>query len=160
MKTFFYTTFFLLSITLSAQLNSSKKGYNKEIELTTSLEDTWQLLSDVSRWKQWDTHIIDAQLTGDFEDNAQGSLITANSKVVDFQLIAVTEGESYTVRHKLPTGILYLRRTVASTALGTKVMAEVWFKGLSLRTFKKYMGEDYASMLEKELQALQQLLQN
>ena len=160
MRTLFCITFFLVSITLTAQVGNLKKNYNKEIELTTSVEDTWQLLSDVSKWKQWDTHIIDAQLIGDFEDSAQGSLITANSKVVDFQLIAVIEGESYTIRHKLPTGILYQRRTVASTAVGAKVMAEVWFKGLSLRTFKKYMGNDYPSVLVKELQSFQQLLQN
>ncbi len=159
MRTLFCTVF-LVSITLTAQERSLKKSYHKEIQLTTSVGDAWQLLSDVSRWEQWDSHIIDARLVGDFEDNAQGSLITTNSKIVNFQIIAMKEGESYTVRHKLPTGIVYLRRTLAATEAGTRVMAEVWFKGLSLRTFKKYMGNDYNKVLEKELQTLRQLLQN
>lgn len=160
MRTLFCTVLFLISITLTAQVRNLKKDYNKEIELTTSVEDTWRLLSDVSMWEQWDSHIIDARLVGDFADNAQGSLITANSRVVNFQIIALTEGKSYTVRHKLPTGFIYLRRTVAAISTGTKVMAEVWFKGLSLKTFKKYMGNDYAVALEKELQSVQQLLEN
>lgn len=160
MRTLFFSLFFLLSITFTAQVANLEKNYTKEIELNTSIEDTWKLLSDVSMWKQWDSHIIDVRLTEDFVDNAKGSLITTNSEIVNFRIIDLIEGKSYTVRHKLFLGTLYLRRTVVATEVGTKVIAEVWFKGLSLKIFKRYMSNDYNTVLEKELESLQMLSQN
>ena len=145
---------------MSAQGTNLEKNYSKEIELTASKEDVWHLLSDVSMWKQWDDHIIDARLVGDFTDKAKGSLVTANSKVVDFYVVDLEQGESYTLRHKLSSGTIYLRRTITSTATATKLTSEVWYKGLSTKNFKKYMGNDYATVLEKELESLQSLLEN
>ncbi len=160
MRSVLFSLLFLTSITMIAQGEHSKKNYTKEIELTSSVDDAWGLLSDVSRWKEWNSHIVDARLTADFEDKSRGSLVTANSQVVDFQIVDFVQGEQYTLRHKLSSGTLYLKRSLALTETGAKIRAEVWYKGLSSGNFKKYMGSDYTMVLEKELQSFQQLLQN
>ncbi len=160
MRTAFFVGSFFLSVVLMGQMASSEKNYTKEIELTASVEDTWNLLSDVSKWKQWDSHIIDARLKGAFIDKAQGSLVTNNAKVVNFYIIDWEEKKSYTLRHKLSSGTLYLKRSVEATDTGSKIMVGVWCSGLSKKNFKKYMGTDYAVVLEKELQSVKELLEN
>ncbi|MEP3210617.1 MAG: hypothetical protein ABJN95_15555 [Maribacter sp.] len=160
MRTVVFSLFFLISITMLAQGEHSKKNYTKEIEITSSVDDAWGLLSNVAMWKEWNSHIVDARLSEDFKDKSRGSLVTANSQVVDFQIVDFVEGEQYTLRHKLSSGTIYLKRTLAATETGAKIMAEVWYKGLSSGNFKKYMGSDYTMVLERELQSFQQLLQN
>ncbi len=159
MKTAIFVGTFFLSLALTGQMKSSDKNYTKSIELTASVEDSWNLLSDVAIWKQWDSHIIDARLKGEFADRAQGSLVTSNAQVVNFYIIDWEENKSYTVRHKLSSGTLNLKRSVEATDTGSKIVIEVWYNGLSKKGFKKYMGEDYAAVLEKELLKIQQLLE-
>ncbi len=160
MKAAIFVGTFFLSVTLMSQTANSEKSYTKEIESTASVEDTWQLLSDVSMWKQWDSHIIDARLNGEFIDKAQGSLVTINAKVVNFYIVDWEEKKSYILRHKLSSGTFFSKRSVEATETGSKIVVEVWCNGLSKKNFKKYMGDDYASVLQEELLKIRQLLES
>jgi len=147
--------FFIMSMILTAQ----KNNYAKQIELTDPAEEAWQLITDVSQWKHWDSHVVDAQLKGNLLDNSKGTILTSGSKIVDFEIVDFKEGESYTLRHKLSSGMLYLKRSIGSSEKGTILKLSVWFKRLSTKNFRKYMGNDYELVLEKELQNFVQLLE-
>jgi hypothetical protein len=158
MKPLFFSVLFLLTCALTAQGTKSDKAFTSEIKVNHSVEDTWRLLSDVTQWKKWDSHIIDARLVGDLVADAQGTLVTSNSKVVNFRVIDFKQGESYTVRHKLSSGVFYVKRSVIPSDKGAKILTMVWYKGLSLKNFEKYMGGDYNLILQNELKRFQELL--
>jgi len=154
MKELLFSGFLIMSMVLAAQENN----YTKQIELTNTTEDAWQLIADVSQWKHWDSHVVDAQLEGGILDNSKGIIVTSNSKIVDFEIVEFKQGESYTLRHKLSSGMVYLKRSIQSSEKGTIVKLKVWFKRLSIKNFRKYMGNDYELILEEELQSIVQLL--
>ncbi len=158
------TLILLLSLSFStfvfSQSNASKKELIKDIESTATVEEAWQLLTDVATWKQWDSHAIDAKIKSDFKEKGQGKLVTHNAHIVDFAIIEFEQDKTYTLRHKLSSGTLYIKRSVVPTDVGSKLTVEVWYKGLSPKNFRKYMGEDYATTLENELQEVKQLLEN
>lgn len=133
-------------------INAQDSNYTKQIELASSPEEAWQLITDVSQWKHWDSHVVDAQLKGDFLASSKGVIVTTSSKVVDFEIVSLDQGKSFTLRHQLSSGMVYLKRSVESLANGSVVKLEVWYKRLSNKNFRKYMGEDFDLVLEKELQ--------
>lgn len=154
------TLFALLIVSISyAQSKKLEKSFSNEVETSASVAEAWTLVSDVSKWKTWDSHIIDARLEGEFTDKSQGILITSNSNVEPYSVVEFVENESYTIRHKLSSGLLYLKRSVKATNKGSKISTEVWFTGLSAKNFKKYMGDDYGETLAKELANAKQLLE-
>jgi len=74
-------------------------------------------------------------------------------------VIEFIENETYTIRHSLSIGLLYLKRSVKASNGGSKISTEVWYTGLSARNFKKYMGDDYDRTLATELTYAKQLLE-
>lgn len=141
------------------QSKKLEKSFSNEVETSASVSEAWNLVTDVSQWKTWDSHIIDARLAGEFTNKSQGTLITSNSKVEPYSVVEFIENETYTIRHKLSSGLLYLKRSVKVADKGSKISTEVWFTGLSAKNFEKYMGDDYDKTLAIELANAKQLLE-
>lgn len=60
------------------------------------------------------------------------------------------KGESYTVRYKLSSGSVYIKRSLLSKE-SLQLTETVWYTGISKRTFEKYKGEDYANTLKNRI---------
>jgi hypothetical protein len=154
------TLFALLIVSLSyAQSKNLKKSFSNEVETSATVSEAWNLVTDVSQWKTWNSHIIDARLDGAFTEKSKGILITSNSKVEPYTVVKFVENESYTIRHKLSSGLLYLKRSVKAADKGSKISTEVWVTGLSSKNFDKYMGDDYKNTLANELANAKQMLE-
>lgn len=150
----------LLIATLSySQSKKTEKSFSNEIETSVSVTEAWQLVTDVSKWKTWDSHIIDARQKGEFTRKTKGTLVTSYATVEQFAVVEFIENESYTIRHKISSGVLFLKRSVLAADLGSKIKTEVWFTGLSVKNFEKYMGGNYENALANELVNVKQLLE-
>jgi len=59
------TLFALLIVSISfAQSKKIQKSFSNEIETSASVSDAWKLMTDVSQWKNWDSHVVDARANG------------------------------------------------------------------------------------------------
>ncbi len=160
MKALLFSTALFFSIFTFSQSKDTDKRFEATIDLNVGAADVWTLLTDVARWKEWDTHVIDAKLIDGFAPKAQGKLVTKNAKAIDFGIQESQEGVGYTLRHKLSSGTLFIKRSISETDSGALLTANVWYTGISPKNFKKYMGADYTGILEAELKMLKSLAEN
>jgi len=148
----------IMTLLLQGQADVTK-NFTSTIESTVSAEDVWKILTDVSQWKLWDKDVIDAKYGGPIREKGIGTLIMASGKLNEFKITAVEEGTMYTFKHKLSSGMLFIKRTVASVDKGSRITEEVWYKGISGKTFKKYYGEGYTTTIQTKLEALKALME-
>ncbi len=157
MKTSVTIIFLLLFQMATAQSNSKK--FLASVESSKKAETAWELISDTSQWKSWDKTVVDSRFQGPLEEKGKGTLIAPGGKINEFKVVALEKGKSYTFNHKVSSGVLFVKRTVESTASGSKITEEVWYKGISRKTFQKYYGSDFEQQLEKKLSSLKSLLE-
>jgi len=137
----------------------TSKHYTATTNTSASAETSWKMLTNISQWKTWDKDIIDVQYTGDLKQKGSGNLITPYGQMHEFKIVSFSDGATYTMKYKLSSGILFVKRTVVSEGNGAAITQEVWFKGISSKTFQKYYGTDYETKLQNKLKDLKTLLE-
>ena len=127
------------------------------LETSAPPEKIWSIWTDVVNWKNWDTGLKDATIKSEFGSNARGVITSLEGRKSKFTIIGYSEGETYTLKTKLPLGSLYVKRYL-ETREGTTVFThEVWFKGLTKGMFAKAFGKDFREMLPDVLQNIKNI---
>ena len=154
---------YLLSILLLSSLpllaqepKQSNRHFWHSMTTSASPEVIWAVWVNVPQWKEWDTGLQDASLTGAFAEGAKGSITSLQGRRSGFKLVEVREGLSYTMKTKLPLGALYIKRILEVDEKGTTFRHEVWFTGLTAGLFAKAFGADFRAMLPEVLQNVEQ----
>ncbi len=148
-----------LCFTIQGQATSSSKNFTSTIETTANVATAWKMLTNTSEWKAWDSEIVDTKYEGLFQEKSTGTLITSSGKIKEFKIASLENGKTYVLKYKVSSGILFVKRTVVATGTGSAITEEVWFKGISGKTFKKYYGDDYTTTIQTKLSALKQLME-
>ena len=84
--------------------------FSYTMETRATPDKIWGVWTDVPNWKAWDTGLKDAYLKDAFGLKAKGSIISLEGRKSKFSIVEYTEGESYTMKTKLPLGSRYVRR--------------------------------------------------
>ena len=121
------------------------------METTASPQAIWSVWTDVPNWKNWDTGLKDASVTGEFTLAAKGVILSLENRKSRFKVVEYTEGESYTYKTKLPFGSLYVKRYLKTQNGVTTFTHEVWFKGLTRGIFARAYGKEFREMLPQVL---------
>jgi len=143
-----------------SQENVKDKHYKESIHVNLPVTEAWNLIIDTSIWKKWDNRIIDVRFDGRITKRARGSLVTDNGKVVEFIIVDLVEGETYTLRHKLSSGIFFMKRTIQASDSGSTITEEIWVNGLSFKAIKRYLGEDHSLVINNNLHTLEKYIIN
>lgn len=158
------TSILVLALIMGAnpfhQTDTENKYFKSTITSDAPAEKVWATITDASKWKHWNTDIVDARPEGMMTKGAQGSLITSNGDVLEYFIVNVQDANTYTFKHKLSSGMLFTKRSVVATESGSSISEEVWFKGISQKTFEKYMGDNYADVIQIRLKALKDFIEN
>ncbi|MEO0528529.1 MAG: SRPBCC family protein [Bacteroidota bacterium] len=148
----------LMVFLLGAAVLSAQKSYKATTESTATPTQSWEMITDVNQWKSWDSNVVDVKYEGPIREKGVGRIINPEGKIMEFKITEVEDGVSYTYKHKLSSGVMYTKRSISSVATGSVITEEVWFKGLSPKTFKKYYGEDYTATIQGNLTTLGNLV--
>ncbi len=159
MKTLKLFFIFILTIQGYGQSDNADKLHSNSINSKASVEEVWKQLIDAAQWKKWDTHVIDVKLEEDLKKKMEGTLVTSNATIVPFRVIAFETEKTYTYKHKLSSGMLYVKRSVAKTDEGTAITEEVWYKGISKKTFTKLLGPSYDDTIKTKLEVFKTMLE-
>ena len=143
-----------------SQENDEINYHNESIHIDMHPEEVWDLIKDVSIWKIWDNRIIDVDFDGPLTKKARGRLLTYKAHLVKFIISDLVEGRAYTLKHKLSSGMLYMKRSIQAANSGSIITQEVWIKGLSPKTIKKYLGEEYGLAIRNSLENLKEYMDN
>ncbi|MGB5819708.1 MAG: SRPBCC family protein [Saonia sp.] len=157
MKTYLVILSLVLGTSLFAQ---TEKSYKAVVASTVSADKAWTLITDMSKWKLWDDGVVDARFEGPLKEKAVGRVIKADGTVVEYKIIALEDAKTYTFKHKLSSGVIFTKRIVTPSENGSSISEEVWFKGISGKTFEKYCGADYGSKIESNLNTFKAILED
>lgn len=150
MKKSILLLFLVSPLLVLAQSNQKKFTYTMKIE--TSNENLWNVLTDFANFNQWDTTVVDVRCEEELKKKGMCKAIVGNGEIFDVEITDFEINKSYTLRHKLSSGNMYIKRSLDSN---DNVLTEtVWYTGISKKTFEKYKGKDYQKVQEKRIQAL------
>ena len=159
MKRIAYLWVALIAFTATAQDKNNAKTFSHTVSLDSSKEQVWEALTDFSNFKQWDEMIVDVKCPDELKKNEYCKAIVSAGKMYDVEIEEIVENESYTLRHKLSSGNIYVKRElVPGDALA--FTETVWYKGLSKKTFEKYKGADYDAAVKNRVLKFKAYVEN
>lgn len=141
----------------TAQVPQSNKHFSHSTTTKAVPESIWGIWIDVENWKAWDSGLKDASMEETFRLNAKGTIISLEGRKSAFKIVEFQEGNSYTLKTKLPLGSLYVKRYLTHTAEGTIFTHEVWFKGVTGGLFAKAFGPKFREMLPSVLENIKKI---
>ena len=142
---------FLMSPLLALAQNNQKK-FTYTMKLEASQEKLWEVLTDFSNFNQWDTAVVDVQCSEELKKKGTCKAIVGSGEIFDVEITDFVVNKSYTLRHKLSSGNMYIQRSIDPES--NALTETVWYTGLSKRTFEKYKGKDYQQVMEKRMLSL------
>lgn len=145
-----------MTSSLQSQIQTDRHFWHS-LETNASAEKIWNIWTDVAHWKTWDTGLKDASLTGNFELNARGIIISLEDRKSKFTVVEYIEGKSYTFKTRLPLGSLYVKRYLETGEGVTRFTHEVWFEGLIKGIFAKAFGADFRDKLPGVLENIKNI---
>lgn len=140
---------FALPLAIFAQ---NGKSFSQSVRLNTSTEQAWANLIDFKTFKDWDTDIVDVRCGEELAENMVCKAISADGKLFEVEITDWEPGTSYTLRMKLSSGNLYIKRSLEGQEVAT-LSETVWFKGISRKTFEKYKGVNYEQTIARRINA-------
>ena len=155
MKKLLQILFIATPLLLLGQENKSEKMFTYSVELDTTKESLWNILVDLSNYGSWDTNIVDVRCPDGLQKRRKCQAIVNGGEIIDVEITDLVENETYTIRHKLSSGHLYIKRTIESGE-AVKLTETVWYRGISKKTFEKYKGEQYQETQKNRMLSLKQ----
>ena len=144
--------FVIGTVGISAQKNSPTNKHFWESSVTQAKpQEVWTVWTDVPNWKTWDTGLKEASIEGEFKLGAKGKIVSLEGRTSKFKVVSWVEGESYTIKTKLPLGSLFVKRFPLVKDGATHFTHEVWFKGLSAGLFARNFGPKFRGLLPEVL---------
>ncbi|MEM9075589.1 MAG: hypothetical protein AAGC43_01055 [Bacteroidota bacterium] len=128
---------------------AQKKQFTHTVSINDTQENVWNALMDYSSFKMWDSNIVDVRCPDDLKKRQNCQVIVESGQIYEVEIVDIVDKESYTLRYDLPTGTLYMQRTLNASS-PTELSETVWYRGISQKTFERYKGTDYEESLKKK----------
>ena len=128
---------------------AQKKQFTHTITINNTPENVWNALMDYSSFKMWDSNIVDVRCPDELKKRQSCQVIVESGQIYEVEIVDIVDMESYTLRYDLPTGTLYMQRTLKAGS-PTELSETVWYRGISQKTFERYKGTNYEASLEKK----------
>lgn len=159
MKTIAQILLLAVPLLIMGQEATSAKKFTNSIELSASQESVWAAITDFSTFNMWDDNVVDVRCSGELKKRQYCQVIVETGKIVEVEIVEFVENESYTLRHKLSSGNVYIRRSLTSNS-PLELSESLWYKGISQKTFEKYKGTTYNEYLKTRLQQFKKHVEN
>ncbi|MFK8101226.1 MAG: SRPBCC family protein [Saprospiraceae bacterium] len=133
--------------------------FHYTIGVKSTQEKTWDLLTDVSRWSDWDTELKSATLFSNFGLGAKGELIPKKGPKLPFEITAYSAGKFYIFTTKMPIGSLEIRRSLVSKAGITYFTDDIQFTGFLRRLFGMILGRSFKLVLPEVMENFRKMVE-
>lgn len=130
---------------------SSKKQTNYHFQYSILVNNTqkkvWNFLTNVNRWKEWDTELKSSTLSENFGLGAKGVLIPKKGPKLKFYISNIVPNQSYTFVTKMPVGTLEIKRTLKNKGNQIEFTDDIKFTGFLKKLFGLTLGGGFKSVL-------------
>lgn len=142
---------------MNSKTKQSNYHFHYSILVNNSQEKVWDFLTQVEKWKEWDTEIIEAKIFGDFKTGSKGELIPKKGPKLKFQISEIIPNQSYTFKTKMPVGYLEIKRTLKPNGNLIEFMDDIQFTGFLKRIFGVMLGGGFKKVLPEVMENFKRL---
>ena len=132
-------------------MTSTKKQTNYHFKYSVLVNNTpqkvWEYLIDVSRWKEWDTELLDSEILEEFSLGAKGTLTPKKGPKLNFIISELNPITSYTFVTTMPLGKLVIKRTLKKREHQIEFTDDIRFTGVMKRLFGLVLGRGFKLVL-------------
>ncbi|TAF75018.1 MAG: polyketide cyclase [Bacteroidetes bacterium] len=128
-------------------MKQSNHHFSFTITVNTTKANVWQTLIDVQNWNQWDTELLEANLEGDFEVGAKGTMKPKTSPKLKFYISELITNQSYTINTIMPVGELVIKRSLIETNNEVHFTDDIAFTGFLKYIFGFMLGGQFRKVL-------------
>ena len=125
--------------------------------INNSQQKVWAFLTDVNRWKEWDTELNESNLFDKFKLNGKGILTPKKGPKLKFQITEFIPNKSYTFVTKMPVGTLVIKRTLKQVGEQIEFTDDIKFTGFLKRLFGLLLGGGFKSVLPEVMNNFKEL---
>ncbi|MEM6721381.1 MAG: SRPBCC family protein [Bacteroidota bacterium] len=134
--------------------------FHYSILVNASPQKVWDFLIDVNRWKDWDTELHTATLSGNFSVGTKGIIIPKKGPKLQFYISELTPNESYTFVTKMPVGSLRIQRTLKQRGSQIEFTDDIEFTGFFKKIFGYVLGRNFRAVLPEVMENLKRIVEN
>lgn len=98
--------------------------YEKTISGNIDSKKLWELYSNVSRWKEWDTDVANVVLNGEFVHGSSGVMEMKNGQSLPFVIASVDTEKEFTTNSCLGTITVSFIHIITETSITHTVTIE------------------------------------
>lgn len=153
-----FILFVMLSFFTIPEGVAQKKQFTHTVEINDTPENVWNAIMDYSSFKIWDSNIVDVRCPDELKKKENCQVIVESGQIYDVEIFEIVENKSYTLRYNLPTGTLYMQRELSSNT-PLELTETVWYRGISLKTFERYKGENYEESIKQKLEGFKNYME-
>lgn len=146
----------------SAEPHDTDADFSCTRTIRCAPESLWPVWTDVARWPQWDTPLLEARLSGPFVQGASGELVDRRRRTSRFTLTECVPLTSYAYTVRLPGGALQVRRALtctSTTPLALSVRHQVRFAGPLGPLWARVLGRGFRQALPGVMDNLVRLVE-
>jgi hypothetical protein len=122
---------------------------------SASRDALWQLLSDPSRWPQWNPTIVESSIDGPFADGTTVTLKTHRGRTSEVSLRDVSQGSGFTTFSRLPGADLRIEHELGDGPDGRSLATErAVLEGPLARIWALLLGRQLGEDMTAATQAL------
>lgn len=124
----------------------SNRAFAHEQTTAATPEALWAAWMDVSRWKEWDQGLREAQASQPLALGVTGTIIDRSGNRAAIRVTEYVEGERYAFETSLPASKLRVRRIIVGRE-PTRFRHEVSFHGLAAPLWSAQLGGGFRRAL-------------
>jgi hypothetical protein len=128
-------------------MKQSNVHFSFSILIDNNIEKIWEALTDVSTWYLWDTELIKAEIEGNFELGAKGTMIPKKGPKLKFYISAIEPQKSYTINTIMPVGELVIKRNLNQINSKIEFTDDIQFTGFLKNIFGLMLGGQFRKVL-------------
>ncbi|MDB4292298.1 SRPBCC family protein [Maribacter sp.] len=142
---------------MTSSFKQTNYHFKYSIEVHNSQEKVWGFLTNVARWKDWDTELIESNLFGKFALGTEGALKPKNGPKLKFHISELIPNTSYTFKTKMPIGYLEIKRTLEKKGDTIEFTDDIQFTGFLKRVFGVMLGGGFKKVLPQVMENFKRL---
>lgn len=126
--------------------------FQYSILVDNSQDKIWGFLTNVERWKEWDTELKSSTISGEFALGVKGFLTSKKGSTLKFHISKITTNKSYTFVTKMPVGTLEIERSLVKKDDLIEFTDDIKFTGFLKRFFGLILGGGFKSVLPRVME--------
>jgi hypothetical protein len=130
------------------------------LQTTASPEKIWKIWTDVKNWKNWDFGLKDAQIKGNFDQDAEGVISIGKGSRTPFKVTTYKPNFTYTFTSRLPFAKLHVRRLIGYHNQKSIITHEIFIEGPLSGFWWQMLGRKYIKLLPRVIEKVKQLAES